>query len=561
MLLEVDRITKAYGDSQVLDGVSLHLEMGQKVGLVGANGIGKSTLLRIIVGEESADTGSVFVAEGSEVGYLPQMLHGADSLTVEQLLNRALGGLRDLEARMRDLERAMARGDTRIESIVAAYGNIAEQFEARGGYELEHRRTEIFAGLALDHIQPSRAVADLSGGEKSRVGLASILLCAPDLLILDEPTNHLDFWALDWLESYLSRFRGGVLAVSHDRDFLNHTVSAIVEIDEQTRQGRHFAGSYDFYAEQRELQRLQWEQAYLAQQEEIKVLQQYLKGRARQVAHNRVPHDGDKFAYTHKGERVQDAISRNLRTADEKLRRIEENPVPRPPRSLEINTDFDAQELVGRTPMDVAGLGKAYGTRLLFQDLSFSVGHGDRIVIIGDNGAGKSTLMRILAGLEQADAGTVTVATGVVRGYLDQEQEQLDQSATVMQIYRADRIADPEEIKAELLKYHLFTYPELAKCVGVLSVGQKRKLQIAGLIAARADLLLLDEPTNHISLDVLEEFETALLAFSGPIIAISHDRRFNRRFANQVWLLNDGRLMRFLGTWDEWRAHQEAFIC
>ena len=560
MLLAIDRISKAYGDNQVLNQVSFALNIGQKVGLVGANGVGKSTLLKIIVGEVEPDDGEMRVASGVKVGYLPQVLNAVNDQTIGELIDTAQGNLKQIEERLRTLEHLMAQPDDELDALLVEYSRLSEEFERRGGYDLEHRIETIFAGLGITQLAKDRIVATLSGGEKSRVGLAALLLGAPDLLLLDEPTNHLDFRALEWLETYLRDFRGGLLVVSHDRQFLNQTVQIIVEIDEHTKEARQFTGDYDFYAQVKTQERLKWIEDYWAQQEEIWELRKLIKTKARQNPFARAPRDNDKFAYTFKAEKLQTSISRNMRNAEEKLRRIEEDPIPKPPQELTINPDFDPQQLVSKTPLTATEVRKTYGDRTIVDDISCSIEPNSRIVIIGPNGAGKSTLLKIMAGVEQPDAGYVTVAPSVVIGHLDQEQETLPTDLNVFEAYRDGRPGDWEEFKAELLGYGLFTWPDLQKKVGALSVGQKRKLQIARLIARHANLLLLDEPTNHISLDVLEEFEKALLAFPGPVIAISHDRRFIQRFANEVWEINDGQLKRFLGGWEEYRERESVGV-
>jgi macrolide transport system ATP-binding/permease protein len=558
MLLMIDQISKAYGDNQVLNSVSFTLAEGQKLGLVGANGVGKSTLLKIIVGEIEADGGKVTLAAGTRLGYLPQVLTNADAMSVDELIMASLAELTALEARLRELEALMAHANGDLDALLADYGQVSEQFERRGGYDLEHRRQAILAGLQIDHIDPCRPVGTLSGGEKSRVGLAALLLQEPDLLLLDEPTNHLDFRALSWLEEYLSSFRGGLLAVSHDRHFLNQTVGAIVEIDEHSKEAKLYNGNYDFYAQVKAQERVKWEESYWAQQEEIWELRKLIKLKARQVGHtNRAPRDGDKFITYFKAQRVDDAISRNIRSAEEKLRRIEEDPIPKPPRPLEINPTFDPAELVSHTPLSASGLTKCYGEQTILQDVTVTVSANSRVVIVGPNGAGKSTLLRLLAGVEKPDAGSVQLAASVVLGYLDQEQQLLDPRQSVFESFRDGRPGDYEEFKAELLGYGLFAWPDLAKTVGALSVGQKRKLQIARLLTQRANLLLLDEPTNHISLDVLEQFEEALSNFAGPVVAVSHDRRFIQRFAQEIWELSDGKVKRYLGGWEEYMANQK----
>jgi len=553
MLLTIDNISKAYGDNQVLNNVTFALPYGQKLGLVGANGVGKSTLIKILIGEIEPDGGEWRVASGAEVGYLAQTLRAAEGQTIEELIDVTLGNIRRIEVRLRQLEAAMVQPGDDLDCLLAEYSELTDQFERRGGYDLDYRLDQVMAGLDVAYLARDRQLSTLSGGEKSRVGLAALLLAAPDLLLLDEPTNHLDFAALAWLESYLQTYKGGVLVVSHDRHFLNQTVTTIVEIEEHSREAKQYTGNYDFYAQIKEQARAQWVESYWAQQEEIRELRKLMKSKARTNPFARAPRDNDKFAYTFKAEKMQISLSRDIRSAEEKLRRIEEDPIPKPPSELKINPDFDPQVLTSKTPITVDLVSKAYGGHCVLDHVSCTVEPHSRIVIIGPNGAGKSTLLKIMAGVVQPDAGTVDVAPSVVLGHLDQEQETLVTRGTLFDVYRDGRVGEWEEFKAELLGYGLFTWPDLMKPVATLSVGQKRKLQIANLMAQKANLLLLDEPTNHISLDVLEEFEQALLDFAGPVVAISHDRRFIERFANEIWTMQDGRLTRFLGDWERYR--------
>ncbi len=553
MLLTIDNISKFYGDHQVLNKVSLGLPPGQKLGLVGANGVGKSTLLKIIIGELEADSGTVQIAHDAEIGYLAQALVNAETLTISELVDSMLGNLHAIEARLHELEGQMAVSGDDLEAILARYSALTEQFERRGGYDLDYRLDQVFAGLGIARLDRDRLVVTLSGGEKSRVGLAALLLQAPDLLLLDEPTNHLDFAALAWLEEYLKNYRGSVLVVSHDRNFLNATVTTIVEIQEHNREAKVYGGTYDFYAEVKVQERAKWIEAFWTQQEEIRELRKLMKSKARTNTFARAPRDNDKFAYTFKAEKMQVSVSRDIRSAEEKLRRIEEDPIPKPPSELIINPDFDPQALTAKTPIMVTNVSKGYGGQQVLDRVTCAVEPTSRIVIIGPNGAGKSTLLKIMAGELAPDSGTVDIAASVVMGHLDQEQETLVTAGTLFDVYRDGRVGDPEEFKAELLSYGLFTWPDLGKSADILSVGQKRKLQIAGLIAQQANLLLLDEPTNHISLDVVEEFERALLDFPGPVVAISHDRRFIERFANEIWEMRDGQLTRFMGDWERYQ--------
>ena len=549
MLLTLANLAKAYGDNQVLASVTLTMHRGDKWGLVGANGVGKSTLLKIVVGEVEADAGHVALASGVAIGYLPQVLAASAALTLDELLAQSQARVHAVEARLRAVELLLAQPQNpALAALLAEYDQLSAAFERLGGYDLAHRTASVLAGLGVGAIAGDRAVASLSGGEKARVGLAALLLQAPDLLLLDEPTNHLDFAALEWLETFLQDFGGALLVVSHDRVFLNRTVQAIVEIDETSRAATLYSGSYDFFAHAKALAHTRWVEGYAEQQEEIRELRRFIQSKARQVGHNR-PGDGDKLAYNYKGGRVEATIGRNLRAAEERLRRIEADPIPKPPPPLHINPAFDPTRLVNKTPIALSQVSVVFGERRVLDDVTVTLGVQDRIVIVGPNGAGKSTLLKVLAGRLKPTAGDVTTAASTVIGYLDQEQESLPATGTLYQAYTTARTGDWEELKAELMSYHLFAFADLRKPVASLSVGQKRKLQLALLMAAHANVLLLDEPTNHISLDVLEEFESALLDFRGAIVAVSHDRRFIERFADQVWEVRAGQLMRWLDGW------------
>lgn len=544
MLLQARNISKFYGAVTVLENVSFVLNQGERIGLVGSNGVGKSTLLKILTGQESADAGSFAFASSTEVGYLPQTMPEFYGHTMQDLILESVGNLRRLEERMRELEAAMTTaGKEQLVVLMEEYTLISGRFEDRGGYELDHKIDTILDGLRISYLPRSREMQTLSGGEKARVGLATLLLRSPDLLLLDEPTNHLDIASLEWLESYLANYQGGMLLVSHDRQFLNRAVNAIFEIDEYSHHLKKYEGNYDAYVQAKAAERAKWEEDYERQQEEIKQLRKRMRETARNVAHNRAPKDGDKMAYDFFGGRVQNTISRNVRAAEEQLQRIEADPIPRPPRLMQVSSNFNVEPLQSQVVISVDRLTKCWDANCILRDVSFTIDSHARILLFGPNGVGKTTLLKILIGQEQADSGEVRVVDSARIGYLPQDPE-MDLNKTVIETYRYGQVGYEAEFIGKLIGYGLFRLEDMQKEVGQLSVGQRRKLEIARLMAEGPNVLLLDEPTNYISLDVLEAFEAAILTFPGPVIAVSHDRWFMQRFGGRVWELVEGRIVR-----------------
>lgn len=553
-------ISKSYGYHTVLNDVSLILNPGERIGLVGANGVGKTTLLKIIVGSERADTGTTTLAPGCKLGYLAQVIERAAHHTFGDLIDEAVYELRALETTLRSLEADMtsASGDA-LAAIMAAYGDASERFERLGVYDLDHRIAEILTGLGLAHFDRARPFDSFSGGERAIGALALLLLQSPDALLLDEPTNHLDFARLAWLEDYLRQYRGAALIVSHDRHFLNRAVNAIVEIDDHSRQTKRYAGNYDSYAAAKARERRQWQQDYARQQDEIRALQLEAKQTARRNDNYRAHTDGDKFVRNFKIAQHDATVARRIHLAEEKLARILADPLPRPPRPLAFDYDFHPEALQGRTPLSASGLVKAYAGRRIVDSVSFALAPDSRVILVGPNGAGKSTLLRLLVGAENPDAGEVRRHPAVRIGYLMQEKTAFDPQQPAFDAYLNGLEGTERQLKARLLEMGLFRYDELEKRVGELSAGQQRKLQIAHLIAEQANLLILDEPTNHASFDVVEGLEAALASFQGPVIAATHDRRFMRELAcgsrpAEIWALANGHIIRYPGGWGEYAA-------
>ncbi|HEY6287173.1 MAG TPA: ABC-F family ATP-binding cassette domain-containing protein [Ktedonobacteraceae bacterium] len=542
-MLAVRHLCKSYGAITVLDDISFIVNSNDRIGVVGSNGVGKTTLLNMLIGQESTDSGSFSFTPRTEVGYLPQTTPEFSGHTMQDLILESVGNLRQLEKQMRELETALSTAnDEQIAGLMDDYEQVSSRFQDRGGYELDYKIDSILTGLRLAYLPRHRKMQTLSGGEKARVGLAILLLRSPDLLLLDEPTNHLDFASLEWLEFYLSNYKGAILLVSHDRQFLNRTVNQIFEIDEHSHHLKKYDGNYDSYVLAKAAERAMWEEDYERQQEEIKELRKRVRETARNVAHNRPATDNDKFAYNFFGGRVQNSISRGVRAAEEQLRRIEADPIPKPPKLMQVSSSFNVEPLQAEVVIRVSNLTKCWDETCILDDVNFTIASDARILLFGPNGAGKTTLLKMLMGIEKPDKGEIRIVDSARIGYLPQDPP-MDLDKTVIESYRYGQVGYEGEFVGRLIGYGLFSLEDMQKKVGQLSIGQRRKLEIARLMAEGPNVLLLDEPTNYISLDVLEAFEAAIVAFPGPVIAVSHDRWFMQRFGGKMWELAHGKII------------------
>ena len=551
-LLQAFDLAKRYGDVLLFEGVQLILNAGDRVGLVGPNGCGKTTLLRVLSGRESADAGSVRRAPPhARVGYLPQVTtFGPGDRVRDALVERHAPNPDALAARVEELAAQMASAEgAELQRVQHAY---AEALEALAQAEElpEHQMEQVLAGLDLGHLDPEAPIDRLSGGEQTRLGLARLLLQRPDVLLLDEPTNHLDIDGLEWLERYLQAHRGAALVVSHDRTFLDRTVTRILEMSPETRAVREYAGDYTAYTEQKARERAAHEQAYREQQERIAQLESAvrgLEGQARSIESETIHYHYRKIA------------KKVARQAVVRRRRIErmlsdEERVEKPRQSWKMKLEFVETPPSGQEVLRLDGIAKGYGGRTLFAGVNLLLRRGERVALVGPNGCGKTTLLRLITGEEAPSAGSVTLGAGVRWGYLAQGHDTLDPRLTPYETVRRSAPLDETDAR-RFLHLFLFAGDEVFLPVGNLSSGERARLALATLVLQGCNLLILDEPTNHLDIPSRERFEEALDGFEGTVLAVSHDRAFIASQADGLWAVEDGNIRTYLDL-EEWRGER-----
>lgn len=513
-------VSKFFDGKPVLDSVTCSLAKGECTGIVGENGSGKTTLLRLLAKRERPDEGEIILQADGGVGYLAQDGCLPADVTAQQVIDQALGDLRAIEARMRRLESAMADGE---ESALDAYGEAVSAFELRGGYDADARLERALHGLGLRQVGRDSTMGSLSGGEQVRLRLAAVLAAAPEALLLDEPTNHLDEAALVWLEEHLHSRRGTTVVVSHDRGFLEHVATSLLEVDGDRHSVVRYGNGYAGYLAEKAAARRHWAQLHDRWRAEVDRVRDSASSTARRVAPGRAMKDGNKLAYNQAGARVQQSLASRVRNAEERLRRLLADPVPAPPEPLHFSPVMRAGQLHGAV-LDAVGV--AVAGRL--DPIDLTVRAGERLLITGENGAGKSTLLRVLAGDLVPGRGHVNRRGRI--GYLPQDPDPGSADETLLVAYARGRAGEADDHAERLLALGLFDRSRLAVPVTRLSTGQRQRLALARLVSRPADILLLDEPTNHLSPALAEELETALAGFAGTIVLVSHDRLLRRRW-------------------------------
>lgn len=513
MYIKAEKITKNFGGHPLFQELTVDIHAGEHVAIVGNNGCGKTTLLKIMAEEEAVDTGRIIKAKGSRVGFLHQIPNYPD-MTVYDVMYEAFDKLNHIQKNMKQLEQQMATSDD-LESLLKKYGTLQEQFEANDGYILDSKISYVSTGLGITHLVEEN-FEQLSGGEKTKVTLCKILLQEPDILLLDEPTNHLDLHAIEWLEKYLQQFKGTVIVVSHDRQFMNHVVTKVIEIEDGQAWVSH--GNYDAFLQAKEDKYAREFSQYQEQQKKIKKIRDAIR-RLRQWANEASPPNPDLY--------------RKAKVMERMLERMEKVKKPRVQKKMKLQ--LTASERSGKEVAQFYDVAKSYD-RLLFKEVTFDVYWQDTLAIIGENGAGKSTLLKMLLGEEQPDEGIVELGSSVKIGYLAQHLIEADPEARLIDVFRSELMMTEPEAR-HILAQFLFYGADVFKKFKNMSGGERMRLKLAQLMQQEINLLILDEPTNHLDIESREVLEENLEQFEGTIIAISHDRYFLQKlFDRIVWI-------------------------
>ncbi|MFG6346788.1 MAG: ABC-F family ATP-binding cassette domain-containing protein [Lachnospiraceae bacterium] len=527
MILSCNNIDKTFVDNHVLKNASFHIEDYEKAAIVGINGAGKSTLLKIITGSLPADGGLVTFAKDKSFGYLAQHQAVDSENTIFDELLTVKQEVLDLESSIRQTEQEMKQADgAELDSLLKKYANLTHRFEDMNGYACKSEITGILKGLGFGEDEFGKKVATLSGGQKTRVALGKLLLQKPDLIMLDEPTNHLDLNSITWLETYLLNYKGAVIIVSHDRYFLDRIATKIIEIDNGIVSSFH--GNYSDYAVQKEHLRTEQMHAYLNQQREIKHQEEVI----------------DKLKQFNREKSIKRAESREKML--DKIERLE--------KPVEVKADMKLiltpHRTSGNDVMQIEGLSKRFGSHLLFENVSFEIKRGEHVAVIGDNGTGKTTLLKIINELVPPDGGSIRLGANVEIGYYDQEHHVLHMEKTLFEeISDAYPYLTNTEIRNTLAAF-LFTGEDVFKKISALSGGERGRVSLAKLMLSEANFLILDEPTNHLDIMSKEILETALNAYEGTVLYVSHDRYFINKTASRILELTHQEFVNYIGNYD-----------
>ena len=527
MILACQNISKSFGTDEILKNVSFHIEENEKAAIVGINGAGKSTLLKIIMKQETADEGNVILAKDRTIGYLSQYQDISGDNTIYEEILDSKRELIQMEEQLREMETKMNRlSGVELDILLDIYHKLSQEFEQRNGYSYRSEVIGILKGLGFTEEEFSKKMAELSGGQKTRVALGKLLVTKPDVLLLDEPTNHLDIESIRWLETYLMNYKGAVLIVSHDRYFLDRVVTKVIEIFQH--KGFVYQGNYTEFSKKKSAIREALIKQYYNQQREIKHQEEVI---AKLKSFNREK----SIKRAESREKMLDKIERLEKPTEE---------------NTDIHIILEPNVVSGNDVMQVENLSKAYPPVQLFSNINFEVKRGERVALIGNNGTGKTTILKIINELVAPDKGTVSLGSNVFIGYYDQEHQLLHMNKTIFEEIQ-DAYPDLNNTKIRnVLAAFLFTGDDVYKRISDLSGGERGRVSLATLMLSDANFLILDEPTNHLDITSKEILEDALKNYTGTVFFVSHDRYFINQIATRVLELTGETIVNYVGNYD-----------
>ncbi|MGH4137892.1 ribosomal protection-like ABC-F family protein [Clostridium sp.] len=537
--LALKGIEKYFGGNRIFDDITFEIQNNERVGLIGKNGCGKTTVFKIIAGIENQDKGTISIRKNATVGYLHQIPDYPESFKVIDVLKTAFKQQYEINRELKIIEKKMANlKGSELEYTLRKYGEVNDLYEAKGGYEIEEKMSKVCTGLKFNEEFTNRDFISLSGGEKTIVILGKILLENPDILLLDEPSNHLDVVSIEWLETYLKGYKGTVIVISHDRYFLDRVVTKIVEIEDG--ETSLYDGNYSYYVKEKQRRVFEQFEAFKDQQKKIKAMEKAIK----QLRIWAIQADNEKF--------FKRAASMQKRL--DKVERVDKPLINQP----KIQLDFADTDRSGKDVISIKGLCKSFDQKEILEDLNLDIRYGECTALIGENGSGKSTIIKTLLGEVEADLGEVKLGSNTKIGYLPQNITFNNEELTILEAFREDMIILEGPARGILAKF-LFYGEHVFKKVKNLSGGEKSRLKLCMLIQNDINLLILDEPTNHLDIDSRENLEEALLEFSGTILFISHDRFFINKLAERICEIEDKKIIDYPGNYEYYKEKKNEF--